>query len=78
MPYFIFKIKPAPPPVNKQLELLDEMEKFKEAKKHVRTLRAENEQPDLEFKIIYADSVLDAEEKLMEVREPPILAEWEK
>jgi hypothetical protein len=63
----------------KKLEKLERFESYKEAKQHVRSLR--NDQPDHElanFKIIFADSELDAEEKLQEKRDAPIIREWEK
>ena len=79
MPYYIFKVKPAPAPVNKMLEQVEEHEKFKSAKTAARQMRADNtDEPDAEFKVILAENALEAEEKLMEVREAPILAEWEK
>ena len=78
MPYYLFNIQPAPPPVNKNLTLLNEYEKFKVAKLEVRQLRENNTDPKTEFKIVFADNLLDAEEKLMEKREAPFLAEWER
>ncbi len=78
MPYYLFNIQPAPPPVHKHLTLLDEFEKFQLSKKIIRQLRDENTDPKAEFKIVFADNVLEAEEKLMETRDAPFLAEWER
>ncbi len=79
MPYFIYRVDNAPMDLVKNLELLDQKEKFKEAKQVARQLRAEH--PDLPpeaFKVVFAATPLEAEELLMEKREKPILMEHEK
>jgi hypothetical protein len=49
------------------------------AKNRARELRAATAPDDTRvIKVIFADSVLEAEEKLQEHREAPILKEWEK
>ncbi|HHJ17355.1 MAG TPA: hypothetical protein ENJ80_11735 [Gammaproteobacteria bacterium] len=79
MPYFIYKIMPGPTDLVKTLEKLDQYGSFKEAKTHARSLRAEIPEGDrTQIKVMFADSELEAEEKLMEKREEPILREWEK
>ncbi len=77
--YYIYKITQLPGNVIKKLEKAGQFDKFKEAKKQVSVLR--NEKPVDEqalFKIIFADSELDAEQTLQEKREERIVEEWEK
>lgn len=77
--YFIYKITPGPTDLTKSLEKLDRYDTFKEAKQRARKLRAEiGENAPYIIKVMFAESELDAEEKLMEKREQPILTEWEK
>lgn len=79
MPYFIYKITPGPTLVTKKIEYINTLEAYKEARSQVRSLRAELESVDSTmFKIIFADNQLEAEERLSEVREVPVLKEWEK
>jgi len=75
MPYYVFKISEGPTALIKNLEMVQEFDSFKEAKNHARELRAEEEG---NFKVIFAENALEAEERLMEQREKPILMEWEK
>jgi len=79
MPYFLYKIIPGPTELVKTLEKLDQYDSFKEAKNRARSLRTEIAEGDkTRIKVMFADSELEAEEKLMEKREEPILREWEK
>ena len=80
MPYYIYKIIPGPTDLTKSLEKLEQHETFKEAKQRARAMRAESGDTgdNSTIKIMFADNELDAEEKLMEKREQPILREWEK
>ena len=79
MPYYIYRITPGPTDLLKNLEKLEQHDAFKEAKKRARAMRAEQAEGDTSiFKVMFADSELEAEEKLMEKREQPILREWEK
>ena len=79
MPYYIYKIIAGPTDLLKTLEKIDQFESFKEAKQHARSLRASmSEHENYTVKVMFADSELAAEEKLMEKREQPILREWEK
>jgi len=79
MPYFVYLIKPGVTNLVKNLEKISEFENFKEAKTFVKEKRVgqDGEEPAT-YKIIFADNALDAEEKLSESREAPILREWEK
>ena len=78
MPYYVYKIQEGENQARK-LELQQEFDVYKEAKNKVRDLRATHPADDhITFKIIFADSETLAEQKLREVREQPILKEWEK
>ena len=94
MPYYLFKISAAVPgDLIKHLVLLEQFEQFREARSAARQLRQtqgnetqENEiqENDIQqnattdFKVIFADSQLHAEELLLEKREPPVLMEHER
>lgn len=79
MPYYIYRIQESSMAMVKNLEYLEEHEQFKHAKNRARELRAEQKQgDDAIIKVMFADNKLDAEEKLMEKREKPILMEHEK
>ena len=68
MPYYIYKITPGPTDLLKTLEKLEQYDSFKEAKKRARSLRAEMAKGETHsFKVMFADSELEAEEKLMEM-----------
>ncbi len=79
MPYFVYKIAPGVSKIVKNLEPLDDFEKFKEAKNFAKEKR---QQDDADagnvYKIIFAENSIDAEEKLQEQREESIVREWEK
>ena len=77
--YYIYKISQLPGNMIKKLEKLERFDNYKEAKQHVRSLRNDQSGAELaSFKIIFADSELDAEDKLQEKRDAPIIREWEK
>lgn len=77
--YFVYKISPTIANLVKPLEMLEEFESYKEARQYARDQRQNpDSDPQDVFKVIFADNPLDAEEKLGEVREQPILREWEK
>jgi len=79
MPYYIYKITPGPTDLTKSLEKLEQYEVFKDAKKRARDMRAAMDSSSTHIiKVMFADNELEAEEKLMEKREQPILREWEK
>lgn len=79
MPYFIYKITSGPTALIKHLELQTEFDVFNDAKAHARSLRAElGTDSPITVKVIFAATPLEAEEKLQESREAPILREWEK
>ena len=79
MPYFIYRIKQGPTAIVKNLELVNQFDSFKEAKEFAKQTRIEQAEGDNDqIKVMFADSQLEAEEKIMETREQPILREWEK
>lgn len=81
MPYLVYKVVPGPANLVKNLEKLDDFDKFKQAKVFVKAYRVEHNitpEDDIDVKIIFAENALDAEEKLLEKRDKPILMEWEK
>lgn len=79
MPYYIYSITPGDTPTAKTLDLINEHDSFRDAKQEVRALRIE--QPsgmNHIYKIIFAGSQGEAEQRLLEVREEPVVKEWEK
>ncbi|MBU1192551.1 MAG: hypothetical protein KKE76_12655 [Gammaproteobacteria bacterium] len=79
MPYYIYKIVPGPTALVKNLEQVTSYEVFNDAKKHAREMRAElGTDTNIIVKVIFAATPLEAEDKLQEHREAPILREWEK
>jgi hypothetical protein len=79
MPYFVYKIAPGVSKIVKNLEPLDNFEKFKDAKNFAKEKR-QQEDADIGniYKVIFAENSIDAEEKLQEQREETIVREWEK
>ncbi len=81
MPYYVFKISPGPTDLVKNLEQLAVFDTFREAKQFARDKRVAlgiTYESEVEIKMILAENPLEAEEKLQEKRERPILQEWEK
>ncbi len=79
MPYYVYLIKPGVTNLVKNLEKVSDFENFKQAKNFVKEKRADqDEDKALTYKIIFAENELEAEERLSEQREAPILREWEK
>ena len=79
MPYYIYKVTPGDTPPARTLELLREYDSFRDAKKDIKTMRSGQEAGDGHFfKIIFADSQPEAEQRLLEHREQPVVKEWEK
>ena len=79
MPYFVYKIAPVVSKIVKNIQPLEEFEKFKDAKNFAKEKRQqENTEDGNIYKVIFAENSIDAEEKLQEQREDTILREWEK
>lgn len=79
MPYFLYKILPSVSNLVKNIDQVGEFKIYKEAKLEAKKLRVENESDsDVTYRIIFADNVIEAEERLHEKREETIVKEWEK
>lgn len=79
MPYFIYKVTQSSAPMDRRIEFQHRFDVYKEAKLKARSLRAGQQAEDKnDIKIIFADNEDEAEKRLTEVREAPILKEWEK
>jgi translation initiation factor IF-2 len=77
--YYIYKITQGPTNIATNLEKIDRYDNYKSAKQNIRQLRNEQQADEKHlYKIIFAESELQAEEMLMEKREAPIVMEWEK
>ncbi|HMT94049.1 hypothetical protein [uncultured Thiothrix sp.] len=78
MPYYVFHITQATA-VLKTLEHQGTHEAYQDARNQVRTLRINAAPSDKgSYKLIFAANQLEAEERLQEQREQPVLMEWEK
>lgn len=79
MPYYVYKINVGELALIKHLEKLQEFEIFNDAKNFARQIRTELQENDTaQIKVMFALNELEAEEKLQEKRDAPILREWEK
>ncbi|MFO7604049.1 MAG: hypothetical protein R6X06_09575 [Gammaproteobacteria bacterium] len=79
MPYYVYRIAATASKLVKQLEAIKEFENFKEAKTFAKEQRAAQPAEDASIiKVIFAENALEAEERLQEHREAPIVREWEK
>jgi len=79
MPYYLYKIASHDSlGLIKQLELLETYDAFKPAKNEAKRLRAEQPLEGASYKVMFAESQLAAEEKLLEKRDKPVLMEYER
>ena len=79
MPYYIYSITTDEKSSSKQLGYISEHENFKAAKLEVRSIRASLQaDEDIEYRIMFAGNQPEAEQRLLENREQPIVKEWEK
>lgn len=79
MPYFIYKITSDEASGAKHLDMLREHDNFKSARQEVRAMRQTQESGDnAVYKVIFAADQAEAERRLLEHREQPIIKEWEK
>ncbi|MCB1759459.1 MAG: hypothetical protein KDI68_06720 [Gammaproteobacteria bacterium] len=68
MPYFVYQIAE-----DKQLEMLEKHEKYREARTRVRELRAEQPEGSGELiRLIHAGTQMEAERLLLTPREVPV------
>jgi len=79
MPYFVFHLSKGTNGKIKDIELQDQFEDYKQAKRYARTRREELQLKDpSDIKIMFSEHVDHAEHRLLENRDAPILREWEK
>ena len=79
MPYFVYKIAPSVSKIVKNIEPIADFEKFKEAKVFAKDRRQEEDAAEGNiYKIIFAENIIEADEKLQEQREESIVREWQK
>jgi hypothetical protein len=79
MPYYIYIVTTIDTTTKKTVQAVSEFENFKQAKAEVRRLRAEEKlQENQSYKVIFAESAAEAEQRLIEYREEPVAKEWEK
>jgi hypothetical protein len=79
MPYYLYKITPGDTPTSKTLDLVNEYDSFRHAKQQAKSLRiAQPADAKHIYKIMFAGSQGEAEQRLLEVREEPVVKEWEK
>jgi len=79
MPYFIYRITTRETPTAKTLEYVEEHAAYRDAKGVVKKMRmGQPADEQSQLKIIFAEDRSDAEQRLLERREEPILREWEK
>ena len=78
MPYYIFQIEQTSTTIVRKMALVSAFENYRDAKVEIRKLRTMQASEIQEYKMIFAESELRAEELLQEKREAPILMEWEK
>jgi len=79
MPYFLYKILPSVSNLVKNIEQVGEYEIYKEAKQQAKQLRIDNEaDKESTYRIIFANDIFEAEERLHEKRPETVVREWEK
>ena len=79
MPYYIYIVTSHDTATTRSTKLVREYENFKFAKTEVRRLRNEEQLEEKQtYKIIFANDMAQAEQRLTEYREEPIAREWEK
>lgn len=79
MPYYLYKISSHDNlELLKQLELLEVYDDFQPAKHEAKRLRADLPLEGGSYKVMFAQTQLEAEEKLQEKREKPVLMEYER
>jgi hypothetical protein len=79
MPYYIYIVTSHDTASTRSATLVREYENFKLAKTEVRRLRGDAQLEETQaYKIIFADDMAQAEQRLTEFREEPIAREWEK
>jgi hypothetical protein len=79
MPYYLYKISSLDGiDLVKNLQLLEVYDSFRDAKKNAKSLRQKESSDGFNFKVMFAENQLSAEEQLLEKREKPVLMEYER
>jgi hypothetical protein len=79
MPYYLYKISSLDGiDLVKNLQLLEVYDSFRDAKKNAKSLRQNENSDEFNFKVMFAENQLSAEEQLLEKREKPVLMEYER
>jgi len=79
MPYYLYVVTTSNTSGSKSLRRVAEFDIFRTAKNEAKRLRAEAPLDDNSiYKIMFAESAEQAEQRLKEHREQPIAREWEK
>jgi hypothetical protein len=79
MPYYLYKISSLDGiDLVKNLQLLEVFDSFRDAKKNAKSLRQKENSDEFNFKVMFAENQLSAEEQLLEKREKPVLMEYER
>ena len=79
MPYFVYQIQTRDElGLVRELECLSQFDAFREAKDEARRLRRDAPLEGVIYKVIFAETRLEAEERLLEKREKPVLMEYER
>jgi hypothetical protein len=79
MSYYLFKISARDKlDLVKNLELLQVFDAFKAARNEAKKRRAEQPLDGVTYKVMFAESQLDAEVRLLEKRAKPVLMEHER
>ena len=79
MPYYLYKMS-SPDGIDlvKNLQLQEVYDSFREAKKEAKKLRRQDNSDQYQFKLMFAENQLLAEEQLLEKRAKPVLMEYER
>lgn len=78
MPYFVYVITKGSSGETRRLELIESFDHYRDARALARDRRGKPLERGEEIKIIFAADQNEAETRLREVREAPVLKEWEK
>lgn len=79
MPYYLYKISSRDElDLVKNLELLEVFDAFRDARAKAKELRSQAADDNCQYKVMFAENQLSAEEQLLEKREQPVLMEHER
>ncbi len=79
MPCYIYQIEESTTSMGKKRSMVNQYGHYKDGKRASRNRRSRRKKTEnQQWKMVFADSELEAEELLQEQREAPVLMEWEK